>query len=408
MPSKSASRNASKASVIAHSELEASLDPLLPDLLKNNSIQASNNPKSNKSDYLASVSSAPNQDTLFDQLTVGIIIVDQFGEVITLNTAAENLLQISRRKSSGQALIKLLPGLEPLGDLVKRSLERQQTFGMELNINPPQPVGSTLQLNVRVSPIELQLENFLLVEIVDETQRYYLDKESTRVNQYGLSRRMLRQLAHEIRNPLGGLRGAAQLLEREFDDPSFHEFTKIIVSEADRLSGLVDTLLGPVGPSVMKASNIHEVLESIATIVSSAAPELQLERDYDPSLPLVLIDQNQINQALLNIVKNAAQATNNIGNVLIRTRVRSNVILKRDMQRMAVSVEVEDNGPGVSKDIADTLFYPLVTGRNDGTGLGLPLAQDLVNRHGGLIEYESIPGKTVFRVLLPITDEMQA
>ena len=344
-------------------------------------------------------------DSLVSQLTVGVLTVDGAGRILTMNSAAENLLGTSQRSAVNESLEALAPGFDPLAELVERASQHQQTFGRTLNIPAPQRDGSELELTARVSPVDSEHGHVLLIELVDITHRYHLDRESALVNQHGVSRRMLRQLAHEIRNPLGGLRGAAQLLERELDDATLTEFTRVIIGEADRLAGLVDALLGPGGPANMQRANIHAVLEHVATIVSSAAPELELVRDYDPSLPEIVMDQDQLTQAMLNLVQNSSQATRDKGRIVIRTRVRSNVMLQQQMQRMVVAVEIEDNGPGVPEEIADTLFYPLVTGRSDGTGLGLPLAQDLVNRHGGLIEYESKPGLTVFTVLLPIGSE---
>jgi two-component system nitrogen regulation sensor histidine kinase GlnL len=242
----------------------------------------------------------------------------------------------------------------------------------------------------------------LLVELFDISQRHQLDRENALLAQHGVSRRMLRQLAHEIRNPLGGLRGAAQLLERELNDASLREFTQIIIGEADRLAALMDSLLGPNRQPNRKLLNIHELLERVATIVESEWSRLTVKRDYDPSLPELLLDRDQLIQALLNLLRNAAQATDGHGTITVRTRILTNHILHATTHKLVALIEIEDDGPGVPEDIADTLFYPLVTGRVDGTGLGLPLAQDLVNRHQGLIEYESTPTRTVFRMQLPV------
>ncbi len=344
-------------------------------------------------------------DSLVNQLTTGIITVDSTGHVMTMNPAAENLLGISHRSAANQLLETLMPGFEPLAELAERTVQQQQTFGRTVSVPAPSRDGSELELLVRVSPLESGTQDSLLLEVADISHRYHLDRESALVNQHGVSRRMLRKLAHEIRNPLGGLRGAAQLLERELEDATLTEFTRVIIREADRLAGLMDALLGPGGAADMRPSNIHVVLEHVATIVQSASADLEVVRDYDPSLPEVVMDQNQLTQAILNLLQNSSQALQGSGKIIIRTRVRSNVMLSQKMHRMAATIEIEDDGPGVPEDIADTLFYPLVTGKDDGTGLGLPLAQDLVNRHNGLIEYESIPGRTVFTVLLPIRSE---
>jgi len=331
-----------------------------------------------------------------------VITVDAAEHIVTINPAAEDLLGISYRSAIGQSLVKIAPGFDPLTTLMQRVRSLQQSFGMTLHVLGSQRDGKELELTVRVSPAQASEPDILLVELVDITQRNHLDRESVLVNQHGVSRRMLRQLAHEIRNPLSGLRGAAQLLERKLNSEQLTEFTRVIIREADRLAGLVNALLGPGGVSELSAGNIHAVLEHVLKIVESGATEIELVRDYDPSVPEVLMDQNQLTQAFLNLVQNAVQVTEGRGKIIVRTRVRGNVLLNQKIQRMVACIEIEDDGPGVPDDIAETIFYPLVTGRLDGTGLGLPLAQDLVNRHDGLIEYESVPGHTVFSVLLPI------
>jgi two-component system nitrogen regulation sensor histidine kinase GlnL len=346
-----------------------------------------------------------SRHSIVSQLTTGVITVDAADHILTINPAAEDLLGVSYRSAIGQSLAKLVPGFDPLTTLIQRVRARQQSFGMTLHVLGPQRDGRELELTVRVSPAESSEPGILLVELVDITQRNHLDRESELVNQHGVSRRMLRQLAHEIRNPLSGLRGAAQLLERELNSEQLSEFTQVIISEADRLAELVNALLGPGGAPEFAVGNMHAVLEHVLKIVASGATEIELVRDYDPSLPEVLMDQNQLTQAFLNLVQNAVQVTEGRGKIIVRTRVRGNVLLNQKIQRMVACIEIEDDGPGVPNDIAETIFYPLVTGRVNGTGLGLPLAQDLVNRHNGLIEYESVPGLTVFSVLLPIAKD---
>jgi two-component system nitrogen regulation sensor histidine kinase GlnL len=178
----------------------------------------------------------------------------------------------------------------------------------------------------------------------------------------------------------------------------------VIIGEADRLESLVAGLLGPGERPDMRSANLHEVVEYVARIVRSEAPEIDLQRDYDPSLPDLLMDRDQLTQALLNLMRNAVQAIEGKGKLILRTRVGTNQVLSNRLHRLLAVVEIEDNGPGVPEDIADTLFYPLVTGRKNGTGIGLPLAQELVTRHQGLIEFNSRPGKTVFSVSLPVLE----
>lgn len=218
---------------------------------------------------------------------------------------------------------------------------------------------------------------------------------------------MIRQLAHEIKNPLGGLRGAAQLLERKLPEAELKEYTGIIIGEADRLAGLVDGLLRPGGGAASPRSvNIHEITEHVARLVESERPSgVTLQRDYDPSLPPLWVDSNQLIQALLNVAKNALAAVENKGSIVLRTRALTNYTLAGERHRLVISVEVEDNGPGIPAELQPTVFYPLVTGRASGTGLGLTIAQDLTAQNGGLVEFDSRPGRTVFKLRVPLVEE---
>lgn len=355
---------------------------------------------------IAGNSAAPADfEKLFDSLATAVAVLDANNCVMALNTAAEGLLGVSANRALARPFASLTPGLDNIASLCARARAENQSFGEMLRIMAPQRDGSELELATRVSPAGDGSNDTLIIELFDITQRHHLDRESALVAQRGVSQRMLRQLAHEIRNPLGGLRGAAQLLEGELDDPSLREFTRVIIGEADRLEGLVAGLLGPGGQPKLQRLNLHEVLEHVARLVSSETPGLELVRDYDPSLPDLLLDRDQMTQAFLNLARNAAQATDGVGRVVLRTRVGTNQVLSNRIHRLVAVVEVEDDGPGVPEDIAETIFYPLVTGRKDGTGIGLPLAQELVNRHHGLIEFVSRSGKTIFSVSLPVSEE---
>jgi two-component system nitrogen regulation sensor histidine kinase GlnL len=214
---------------------------------------------------------------------------------------------------------------------------------------------------------------------------------------------MIRQLAHEIKNPLGGIRGAAQLLERQLDNPELHEYTDVVISETDRLAGLVDTLLGPGGPPNKQPVNVHELLEYVVRIIEAEDDrKLTITRDYDPGLPLIDLDRDQMVQAFLNLMRNAAAALDGQGTITLRSRAVTNFTIGDVRHRVIASLEIEDDGPGIPKDMQDSVFYPLVTSRPDGTGLGLPAAQELISRHGGLIEFDSRPGRTVFIMRIPL------
>ena len=272
----------------------------------------------------------------------------------------------------------------------------------------PGPGGADRILDCAVTQVYSAAgKTALLLEIEDITQHRRLIRENALLAQLGGSRLMIRQLAHEIKNPLGGLRGAAQLLERELLDPSLKEYTRIIISEADRLTHLLDSMLGPGRPPAKQLVNVHELLERVYHLLRGEAPEaIAIERDYDPSLPPILADPNHIIQAMLNLGRNAIQSLRGAPDgapcLTLRTRADANARIGVRPHRLVASIQFEDNGPGVPTEIRDTIFYPLVSGRPDGTGLGLGIAQDLVSRHGGLIEFDSMPGRTSFVMLLPM------
>jgi two-component system nitrogen regulation sensor histidine kinase GlnL len=287
-------------------------------------------------------------------------------------------------------------------DLIRRAATEGDIFGQLVTLTAAHKSEAPIEVACHVSPARGPGRR-VIVELSDATPWRQIDREHALISQRDASRRMIRQLAHEIRNPLGGLRGAAQLLERELPTPELREFTRIIIGEADRLTALTDSLLGPVRRPQRQTVNVHEVLERVVALIASERRDaVQVFRDYDPSLPPLSADPDQLIQALLNIARNALQSVGTDGHVLFRTRALTNFPIGAVRHKLVLSIEIEDNGPGVPPDLAESIFYPLVTGRPDGTGLGLPISQDLVSRHGGLIEYQSRPGKTVFMVRLPL------
>ena len=335
-------------------------------------------------------------------LATAVLIVDPDGTIIYLNPGAEDLLGVSARHSLGWTLHSLLPTLPNVEELVQRASTEGEIFGQLVSISAAHKSDAPIEVVCHVSPARGSGRR-VIVELSDATQWRQIDREYALITQRDASRRMIRQLAHEIRNPLGGLRGAAQLLERELPTPDLREYTRIIIGEADRLTALTDSLLGPVRRPERQDVNVHEVLERIVVLIAGERRDaVQLLRDYDPSLPLLSADPDQLIQALLNIARNALQSIGPDGHVRFRTRALTNFAIGATRHKLVLSIEIEDNGPGVPADLAESIFYPLVTGRTGGTGLGLPIAQDLVSRHGGLIEYQSRPGKTVFMVRLPL------
>jgi len=332
-----------------------------------------------------------------------VAIVDGAGEIRYLNQSAESLFGVSRKQALGEALDILAPDLEELAHLVVRALVEERSFGRDLAVNLPKRDYQLAELICRVAPLGEDRQH-ALVEFVDATQSRQFDRETALIDQRVASKRIIRQLAHEIRNPLGGLRGAAQLLERQLNAPELREYTQVIIGEADRLTALTENLLGPARNPEFAPLNVHEVIERVLLLTEADAPvDIEVVRDYDPSLPEIKADRDQLIQALLNIARNAVQALGESGRLTVRTRALMNFVIGEESHRLIASIEIEDNGPGIAPDIEQSIFYPLVTDRDGGTGFGLPLAQDIVRRHGGLIEFASEPGRTVFMMRLPMT-----
>jgi two-component system nitrogen regulation sensor histidine kinase GlnL len=344
---------------------------------------------------------------LLDGLVTSVLLLDHDLKVGYLNAAAQTLLGVGPNQALGRSICDLTRGAETLLPLFERARQGDEDV-VQRELAWPAPNGADRILDCAVTQITLgQNDLRLLLEIEDITQHRRLTRENALLAQLGGSRLMVRQLAHEIKNPLGGLRGAAQLLERELLDPALREYTRVIISEADRLTNLLDSMLGPGRPPAKQLTNVHELLERVYHLLRSEAPEgVIVDRDYDPSLPPLTVDPNHIIQAMLNLGRNAIQALSGAHvqspRLVLRTRAASNVSMGAQRHRLVASIQFEDNGPGVPDDIRDTIFYPLVSGRTDGTGLGLGIAQDLVSRHGGLIEFDSAPGRTTFVISLPM------
>jgi two-component system nitrogen regulation sensor histidine kinase GlnL len=344
---------------------------------------------------------------MLDALVTSVFLLDQDLHVQYLNAAAQTLLGLG----SNQALRRRITDLTRGADTLLPMFDRARNAGegvVQRELAWPAAGGVDRILDCALTQVNLRDDRpWLLLEIEDITQHRRLTRENALLAQLGGSRLMVRQLAHEIKNPLGGLRGAAQLLERELLDPALREYTRVIISEADRLTNLLDSMLGPGRPPAKQLINVHELLERVYHLLRSEAPEAVLiDRDYDPSLPPVTVDPNHIIQAMLNLGRNAIQALSapsaHTPRLVLRTRAASNVSVGAHRHRLVASIQFEDNGPGVAPEIRDTIFYPLVSGRADGTGLGLGIAQDLVSRHGGLIEFDSAPGRTIFVISLPM------
>lgn len=338
---------------------------------------------------------------LLENLHTAVMVFGPDLHLRAINAAGEHLLSASGRKIVGQPLADILPDHALLGDMLHRALtsrRRYTEWGMELRLN----FERSALLDVMVTPaVSADGGTELIVELVDVESFTRARREEQLAFLHEAARKSLRGVAHEIKNPLGGLRGAAQLLERELDGSSLREYTQIIISEADRLRNLVDRMLVPRGRSEAVELNIHEVLEYVLNVLAGESA-VTLDRDYDPSLPPLKADREQLIQAFLNIVRNGAQAAGTGGRLVLRTRVKRHCTIRQVQHKLVLQAEVLDNGPGVPAEIESEIFFPMVTGRADGVGLGLSIAQALIQAHRGSIEYERHGGETVFRVLLPL------
>ncbi len=340
---------------------------------------------------------------LLDNLTTAVLWFDAQLNLHFINPAGEMLFAVSARRLQGMKARELFAGAEHIVQGLERALRSQHGF-TEREIQITFQGSKISTLDTIVTPVsEPQLGSGLLVELMQLDRQLRITREENIMAQQSVSRALTRGLAHEIKNPLGGLRGAAQLLERELADPLLKEYTDVIIGEADRLQNLVDRMLGPNTIPKKRTISIHQILERVRQLVSAEVPpQVQLVRDYDPSIPDLIADPDQLIQAVLNIVRNAAQAVGEQGEIRLRSRTLRQYTLGQQRHKIVIKVDVLDNGPGIAADMMESIFYPMVTGRPDGTGLGLSIAQSIINQHGGLIECASEPGNTCFTLLLPI------
>jgi two-component system, NtrC family, nitrogen regulation sensor histidine kinase GlnL len=346
----------------------------------------------------------------FDHLATMIAVVDASGRCIFANAAFENVLGLPRRVVQSGSVFDWFVDAGPLRDTV-RAVARNEfsTSRLEsrLRLRASSPIGDRLDVLAIVN--QMDGTERLVLELLETQQQARQDREERAIGQIQANKELIRNLAHEIKNPLGGIRGAAQLLEMEVESRALTEYTQVIIQEADRLQSLVDRLLAPHRKAhVVGDVNVHEVCERVRALILAEYPNgLAIERDYDTSIPDLRGDREQLIQAALNIAQNAAQAlaeriAAGDATIALRTRVARQVTIGKRRWRLALDLHIEDNGPGVPESIRDRIFHPLVSGREGGSGLGLTLAQTFVQQHQGTIECESVPGKTMFRIVIPL------
>ena len=345
-----------------------------------------------------------------DLLASAVIVLDQDGRISYANAAAENLLESSLKALSRQKMTALFVNPDELAGICAQAREHKfSDLRQDLSL---ERIGrEPLRVHSIISALDGP-EDSILIELRENVQQLKLDREERILDQSQVNKELIRNLAHEIKNPLGGIRGAAQLLELEL--PALHllelrEYTQVIIKEADRLQTLVDRLLAPHRrPHIVGDVNIHEVCERVRSLILAEFPSgLTILRDYDASIPEFRGDKEQLIQTVLNIAHNAAQALSERieagdAELVFKTRVARQVTLAKVRYGLALDLHIIDNGPGIAPQIRDRIFYPLVSGREGGSGLGLTLAQTFVQQHLGVIECESRPGYTDFRIVLPL------
>jgi len=348
---------------------------------------------------------------LLDNLKTGVILLDLDLRLRYVNTAAEDLLEMSGRKANRLFIGDIfINAKDDIGEMQQALAHNSSFTRRKAEVHLVN--GKTIHVDYTLTPFEDngELQAALELSSLEHAQR--ITREEAVAAAHATTTELVRGLAHEIKNPLGGIRGAAQLLAGELPTGELTDYTAVIIEEADRLRNLVDRLSGSRQPLEKAYINVHEVLERVRTIVDAETQgsSLHIERDYDPSIPALLADAEQLIQAMLNIVRNAMQAiaspkiNHTLGEIKLRTRVLRNITIGETFHRLAASIEVIDNGPGIPADLIDNIFYPMISGRPEGTGLGLSITRNIINQHNGLLECTSEPGETCFTIILPIDD----
>lgn len=347
-----------------------------------------------------------SRQRILENLSSAVLLFDRSLRLQYMNPAAEMLFEVSFRHMLGnpaESLIQCPEGVTH--EHLAQALSTGHHF-TERELSLPLPDGKRATVDCTVIPLmDSDGDSALLIEIQQIDRQLRISREEQLLSQHQAAQELIRGLAHEIKNPLGGLRGAAQLLEQELEDPGLCEYTQIIISEADRLKNLVNQMLGPDRLPNLREVNIHTLLERVRNLVHAESGErITIIRDYDPSIPDLYVDSDRIIQALLNILRNAAREISSQpdGRIVLQTRILRQFTIGNRRHRLVAQIGIEDNGRGIPESIREKLFYPMVTASEDGVGLGLTIAQSLINQHGGLVECASEPGKTLFSVLLPV------
>ncbi|MDX1823588.1 MAG: nitrogen regulation protein NR(II) [Thiohalomonadales bacterium] len=352
------------------------------------------------------VSNVDVRTRILEGMNSAVLLFDQAYRLRYINPAGENLFRVSARHLIDQPYEALIQDDADIKHQLDEAIHTGRPFTRhEVNLN----LGNDINVLMDFTAVPLFDPGYpteFLVELHSVDRLLRISREELHYAQQEATQKIFRGLAHEIKNPLGGLRGAAQLLERQLESEDLKEYTRVIIHEADRLQKLVNQILAPNNMPNKTRTNIHNVLEHIRSLLlAEGKSHIRIERDYDPSIPEIHADPDQLVQALLNITRNAYEILDEGGVITLRTRIERKYTLGKERYDLVARIEIIDNGPGISEDMRDKIFLPMVTGRAEGTGLGLSIAQSLIQQHDGLVEVESVPGRTVFAVLLPIFED---
>ena len=340
---------------------------------------------------------------IVEHLATAVLLFDKDLHLISINSAGEGLLSVSNKRVSGMTPKQIWPNSSFFYEAIQRSLHSGSTCierGVEMHLNFDQKI----KVDVMITPIMIdEKPEEIVVELVDADSFVRVMQEVNQQTVQEAAKESIQGMAHEIKNPLGGIRGAAQLLERELENKDLLEYTRIIINESDRLRNFIDRMLTTSTHPEKTDMNIHEVLEYVISVVRAENSQpLKIEKNYDPSIPYIHADREQIIQAVLNLIRNAVQAIGDDGQITLKTRILRQVTIQHKLNRHVIELDIIDNGPGIPPEIEAGAFYPMITGRPEGTGLGLSIAQQLIQAHGGLINYERKDNNTYFSILLPL------
>ncbi|MEM7079571.1 MAG: nitrogen regulation protein NR(II) [Pseudomonadota bacterium] len=341
---------------------------------------------------------------ILDALVTGVLVLDEQLKIRHINAAAESMLQTSASHACDQSVDELIVRADKLLPSLRHAMELNQPF-TERAASLRLPDNLQLEVDFMVSILELE-QRYLVLELQPRDRLNRIDKDGRSIDRQETTQRLIRGLAHEVKNPLGGIRGAAQLLEHELPEPELREYTSVIINEADRLKELVDRMLGPQRRLEIGPLNILKVSEHVIRLLQAeTAFSVTWIRDYDPSLPEIEGDEAQLIQALLNVMRNACQALQDHDDpkVTIASRVVRQFTLGSVRHKLVLRLDISDNGPGIDPELEDRIFFPMISGRAEGSGLGLAITQNIISQHGGSIQVTSRPGATTFTTYIPFT-----